>query len=100
MSDNSPPFRQEQIERAWQLLSRNGYFNDESSGLGARAVQHHLAQVTVALRQCGYDGPELAHGGHYYSERGNVHWAYDPGRVSQEEARAHTDQWVRQQLHP
>ena len=48
------------IERTWFLLDNDGYFNDESSGLGATVLKHHLGQVEAALRTRGYCGPALA----------------------------------------
>lgn len=85
-----------EIRSAFQQLERTGYFNDESTGLGSNSVEHRLADIEGLLRQLGYDGPELAHSGHYYSHRGAVYWAYDPSRVSFDQARAMTDLWVDQ----
>lgn len=97
MSDDAPLIEGEHAERAWSLLRDDGYFNDESSGLGAAAFRHHFKDVEAALRLLGYDGPELAHNGHHYLDHGAVYWAYNPDRLSYEEARARTDQWVQQQ---
>ncbi len=97
MSDYKVPLKEEQIERAWSLLNEDGYFNDENSGLGSVVLEHQLDVVEAALRKRGYDGARLAHSGHHYASRGAVYWAYDPDRLTHNEARALTDEWVKRQ---
>ena len=87
------------IERTWFLLDNDGYFNDESSGLGATVLKHHLGQVEAALRTRGYCGPALETGAKHYPGRGGVYWVYDPDRRADEEALARTDEWIKQRLH-
>ena len=86
------------IERTWFLLDNDGYFNDESSGLGATLLEHHLEQVEAALRTRGYRGPALETGAKHYQGRGGVYWIYDPDRVADKEALARTDEWIKRRL--
>ncbi|KGM35322.1 hypothetical protein [Inquilinus limosus] len=82
--------------RLFDLLAEDAYFNDESCGLGAYYVENHLQEIEEAVRSQGYDGPPLRLAGHHYPTHGAVYWIYDPERLTHEEARRLSDQWVSQ----
>ena len=78
-------------------LDNDGYFNDENSPLGSYLIEHNRTFVEQRLRDVGYDGPELGHGGHYYPEHGAVYWLFDPSQMDYSDARRLTDKWVASQ---
>ena len=82
------------IQEVFLLLDRDGYFNDETAGLGSNVVERRLDELEEALRNIGYDGPALGHGAQYYPECGNVYWVYDPRRMTAKDAENRTMNYV------
>jgi len=85
----------ENIRTAFRQLQLEGYFNDESSGLGAHVVENRLSEVEVLMRDLGYEGPALKTYAQMY-DHGAVYSAYDSSRLSYEDAKSRTERWVRQ----
>ncbi|WGE67437.1 hypothetical protein NYR77_10775 [Actinobacillus equuli subsp. haemolyticus] len=80
---------------AYSLLERDGYFNDESSGLFTY-LQHHSEAVIRTMKEKGYDGTLDFEGG-FYSGQGALYWIFDENRMSRSEARELTAEWVKSQ---
>ncbi|ATA91949.1 hypothetical protein CGC56_07095 [Capnocytophaga canimorsus] len=80
-------------QKAFDLLQLKGYFNDEMC-LGSVVIEHHDRELINFLKEkMGYQG-DLVSRGYFYPQHGAVYYIFDINKLSEEEAKRITDEWV------
>ncbi len=88
----------ENEQKALNLLLKNGYFNDEDSNIGRNILENSLSKLEEKLRKYGYTGPSLGHSAKFYPSYGQLAWAFNPEKVTAEQAKHLTDKWVAKKM--
>lgn len=88
----------ENIRKSYKLFLRDGYLNDENSGLGSDTLEYEISIIDRIYRELGYEGEKLYCFGKFYAGCGNIYWIIDTDRMTSEEGTKRTDRYVLQKM--